>query len=123
MAGTDFDAALRFLEREPLHNMCITESLRRGNGEILGVTQDGVLLYDRKSRTHMLSATDRESGERLVECIRDPLQFLVLQDFCIPMLKELYGFTDVYDCVQAVYTGREEPSVPEQFSVLCTRLE
>ena len=58
-------AALEYLERDrPLH-MDMLEPIRRGQAEILKAGPGGVLIYETRSRTHMLSAESLEAGKAL----------------------------------------------------------
>ena len=50
------EAALAYLSRNKPLYMNMLEVLRRGSAELLYAGEDGVLLYDREVKAHMLSA-------------------------------------------------------------------
>jgi len=101
-----------YLAEKPLLHMMMTESLRRGNADLLWDHPDGVMIYDRRARAHMLSAGTAEAAEEMVAKLENPA-FLVAHDpFSRKLLAERFSFPEILGVVQAAYLKREI-DVPE----------
>ena len=106
------EQALVYLNRDPILYVNLLEVLRRGSAELLWVTADGVLLYDRDSRSHMFSARTQEAAGRIFHLL--PPDADLLYGYETWYLEELRGRVPLtreylfYSCVWA----KKEPPPP-----------
>lgn len=104
-------------KREYIHMM---ETLSRGDGEVLFVQGESVLLHARESGVYLVTSDSPEAGERLAALIREdsarrrkaPEWFVVSQPFLIPVLERAFGALPCPPCVQACFTRKEPLPVP-----------
>lgn len=104
--------ALAYLDRDRLGHMDMTEAIRRGQARILGGDENGVLIYEKASRSYMISASDPDMGERLLSLIpreSQELCFAVHQPFLRESIARRFGKIRVSECRQAVYTRKRPP--------------
>ena len=91
-------AALEYLERDrPLH-MDMLEPIRRGQAEILKAGPGGVLIYETRSRTHMLSAESLEAGKALCCRVEQPYLFVAHDRENAEYFRGKYGFQTAQEC-------------------------
>ncbi|MCI9336015.1 MAG: tRNA (guanosine(37)-N1)-methyltransferase TrmD [Lachnospiraceae bacterium] len=99
------------LSKEKRNHIHMMESLSRGRADVLYTDFRGrdtaVLLYDRKARICMMTALDRETGERMTELIPEDTQMILLSEpFLRDMLtREKYVLFGEFS--QVLYTKRE----------------
>ena len=99
---------IKRLSKDKRNNIHIMESLSRGNGEILYEEGKNVLVYDRNSKTCMITVESQEKGEKLLELIPTEVQlFIVSQEFMKEAICERYEFSEQHKCHQTCYTMRE----------------
>ena len=99
--------ALSYLERDPLHTMDMLEPIRRGQAEIVGVREDGALIYDVPSKTYLLAADSREDGDALCAEVKDPYLFVTHDRENGEFFREKFGFQTAQECWPAAYLSRE----------------
>lgn len=109
-------AIARLMKKKLLHRYLI-ETLRRGTAELLYEGADGVLLRERVSGVHMMTAADPEAAKRMLALLpgQPSKEFVVCQDFVPQILQDRYGMKAVTACRQAVYTGRKQLPVSLAF--------
>lgn len=103
--------AIAMLAKRKLVHMDMIEALRLGYGKLLYFGEDGVLLWDKRSRAHMLSCEDAKAGRKILAGLsrkeRARMELLVLHNVN-PFEKA--GGEQEYElllsnvCIQAVYT-------------------
>lgn len=99
--------ALEYLKQDKLLHMDMIESIKRGNGEVLAVRADGVLLRDKKSNIHMVTAENKDAGERLLSFADTEAELFVChQHFLADSVKARFGKKSSAACCQAVYTKK-----------------
>ena len=103
------NAALQWLNRDPLLHVCMSESIRRGHAEVLYAGQDGVLLRDPVAETMQASFDSPAALEPWVDAIaQSGLDVVVHQDFAeeflAPVLPERAGRMR---CYHSVYTRKQ----------------
>ncbi len=83
------------------------EGLRRGRAEILCWEGEEILLYDRRCRLCMISASSAERGERLLSLAPEETEsFVVSQAFFMEMLCGGEAYEVHSECRQLLYTQR-----------------
>lgn len=97
----------KLLQNKLLH-MDMIEALRRGDAEILYFGEEGVLLKEKNNGVHMLTVSDKESGERILDCIKEePRLFVSHQEFMNDYICKRFGMKMECECTQMVYTRKE----------------
>lgn len=87
-------------------NIHITEPLVRGYGEILYEDGEDILVYDGRCALAMMTVTDREKGEALLDLVpAGTVSVQLSQEFMIPVLKERLSMHVDMQCVNACYTA------------------
>ncbi|NLE70076.1 MAG: GNAT family N-acetyltransferase [Clostridiales bacterium] len=95
--------ALAFLHREPLLRVQSLAAFRRGTARILGQHQEGLLVHDRYSGLHFLSADSEQAVQALLPLLPE-VQVLV-SDYA-PMdafIMKQRGYRGRLACINAVY--------------------
>lgn len=109
------------LSKRKRSNIHIIESLARGSGEILYEKYNeknpfigqNLLVYDKKSKTYMLTAENIEEGINLISFLpKDAALFVVSQEFLKNLLIEKLGAEYYCQCYQACYTKKEPLPIP-----------
>lgn len=104
-----------YIVQNKLHYVNLLEIVRRGSGDILGLGEDGVLLYDRGCRSHFMSARTEAAYEALISLVPDWCDQFVghelwYRERAIPRL----GLKGGHVCYSAAYLGKE-PLPPLEF--------
>ena len=103
------------LMKNKLHHMDMLQLIERGQAKLLYRDHKGILLYDRISKTCMMTVSTKEDAERILSEVFDkgqfPLEevalFLSHQEFVNEIIVEKYGFSLISGCTQWVYTRKE----------------
>ncbi len=105
--------ALEYLKKDRLLHMDMIEDIRRGQAQILSLRPDGVILRDCVSGVYMVTAENKDAGERLLSAA-DPKaeMFTCHQEFLADSVRDRFGKNEISECWQAVYT-RKTPFLPE----------
>ncbi|MBQ6272779.1 MAG: GNAT family N-acetyltransferase [Oscillospiraceae bacterium] len=103
------EAALAWLDRDPLLHTDMTEALRRGLGEIAAAEDNGVLLSVDEGYCGMLSCADGETALRLLSGRSFPL-LAIHQPEQEALLCASLGMETWMRCRQAVYERAEAPA-------------
>ena len=103
------EAALAWLNRDPLLHTDMTEALRRGLGYVAAADERGVLLSVDEGYCGMLSCVDLETSLRLLEGRDFPLLAIHQQEQERELCRAL-GMETWMHCRQAVYTGDQSPA-------------
>ena len=101
------ESAIAYLERAPLHHVDMLECLRRGSAEVLESGGRGVLLLERESGAHMLSADDEETAERMLAEVERTELLVLHQEFGAAFAEERFGLHDRLTVYNAAYLSRE----------------
>lgn len=110
-------AALEYLERDRLLHMDMLEPIRRGQAEILKAGPGGVLIYETRSRTHMLSAESLEAGKALCCRVEQPYLFVAHDRENAEYFRGKYGFQTAQECWAAAYLGNVALPVPGDIEI------
>lgn len=112
---------IRQLSRDKRNNIHIMESLGRGRGEILYARGEDILIYDRNSKTCMMSASGPEAGRRLAQIMPEQAKLCVInQEFLKDILAEAH-FVRELSCSQFLYTQKTALPVKRRDIRLLTR--
>jgi GNAT superfamily N-acetyltransferase len=96
--------AENMLLKDVLLNVDMLECLRRKSADIIFASTSGVLIYDRQSKAHMMSATNMETAEVIIEQIPKDVNMLVgHQEMYYDLLMKKLHFEDKMVCFNAVY--------------------
>lgn len=99
--------ALAYLGQDRLLNMDMIEPIRRNSADILFAGTAGVLILEKNSKAYMMSVDSLAAGEAMIGRLQAAELFVVHQAFCIPLVSQIYGFTRIMDCIQAVYLSKQ----------------
>lgn len=105
------EAALAWLDRDPLLHTDMTEALRRGLGFVAAADENGVLLSVDEGYCGMLSCADVDTALRLLAGQDFPLLAIHQAGQETELCKAL-GMEPWMRCRQAVYPGDRPPACP-----------
>lgn len=108
------DQALEYLTKDPVLHADMLGCVRRGSARVLAASCSGVLLYDRVSGTHMLSAENGEAARRMLSDLSDSELFVAHQDDCAAAAQEKFGLTHRMPVCNAAYL--QKGPIPENGS-------
>lgn len=98
------ERALACLERRPLFTISLLEPIRRGTATLLYAGEDGVLLFETRSKGYFLYAEEPSVGLRLLSQVPDGAELLLLhQAELIAPAREKLPLPTLFSCRQAVY--------------------
>ena len=98
---------IKALSKDKRNNIHMIESLSRGKSEILYAENGNVLLFDEDFKLCMISAQNKEAGEKLVELIPKEVQFVISsQAFLNDLICEKCSFVLHHECFQVCYTNK-----------------
>lgn len=103
------EAALAWLNRDPLRHTDMTEAIRRGLGFVAAADEKGVLLSVDEGYCGMLSCADAETALRLLAGRNFPLLAIHQQEQETALCARL-GMETWMRCRQAVYEGEQPPA-------------
>lgn len=95
--------AYSYLGRKPVLCMDMVEALRRGDGTVAAVREDGVLIYVRKSGAYLLAAENILAGEALSGVVQEAAQLAVHDLRNATLLQERLSFEGIMECKAAAY--------------------
>jgi tRNA (guanine37-N1)-methyltransferase len=98
---------VEFLENKPLLHAMMTQSIRRGNADVLFDRPDGVMIYDRKAKSHMLAAGTEAAAREMVEGIKNPSLIVAHDPMCRKLVAARFSFPETLAVVQAVYLKKD----------------
>ncbi len=90
----------------------MTESIRRGNAEILYDQPDGVMVYDRRAQSYMLAAAAENAVHAMIAQITDPHLLVAHDPMSRACLAERFHFPEILAVRQAAYL-KKEIAVPQ----------
>ena len=106
------EAALKYLNQNKLLYLDMLEILRRGSGELLYAGEDGVLLYDRWGKEHLMSARDRAALDKILEYLPACEVVVGHELWYKEELAKRFGLRQEQICRQAAWLHAELPTVP-----------
>lgn len=106
------EKATAYLSKEPLLHMDMLECIRRGEAELLEVSDSGVLLRNEACGAVMMSAETEETADRMLAGLGKEALFVGHQEFYIGKARRRFGSQEKRPCRQAVYLSRER--LPER---------
>lgn len=99
--------ALAYLKGDKLLHMDMIEAVRRSQAEVFCV-QRGVMLRDRISGVYMVTAEDKDAGERLLSLAEPGAEvFTCHQKFLAESVAARFGKSWISECYQMVYTKKQ----------------
>jgi GNAT superfamily N-acetyltransferase len=111
------DIALKYLTKDELIHMDMLEAIRRGNADIIYASLDGVMLQEKYSGAYMLSKMDKTLGISLLEKLHEPKLIEVHQEYLAQHASGRFAFSDILECFQAVYTGKDKPKLAKGLTI------
>lgn len=102
--------AYSYLGRKPVLCMDMVEALRRGDGTVAAVREDGVLVHVRKNGAYLLAAENILAGEALSGVVENAAQLAVHDLRNANLLRERLDFAGMMECKAAAYL---HPAPPE----------
>lgn len=101
---TQLQIALAYAGQAPVHFSNILEILRRGSGEVKYASADGLLIYDRHSAAHFMSAKSQEAADQIFALIPKDCELLAGYDsfYFLAAVKRL-NLGEAQFCHSALY--------------------
>ncbi len=94
--------ALKYLEQDFKTNVSLIQVIRRNTAEIIECGESGVLLYDRVSKSHLISGEYNQTTVSWIEAIESSSLFFYTDPRFRKLIKERFGFKDELNCYQYV---------------------
>ena len=94
---------IAYLEKNRLLHIAMLASVQHNRAKIICDSQHGMLMLDRASNVHMISADEDEYGRFLLDEIKDPYQIVVCQASLAGYAEEKFGFHDIFQCKKVAY--------------------
>ncbi len=108
------EIAIEVLSKDFLLNVDMLEIIRRGSGEIIFASANGVLIKDKISGIYMMSAKGMETAEIIISKIPDTMVMIVGHEYTYHhLLTERFNFKDEMVCHNVVYTKKQPLKIPE----------
>ncbi len=102
------EESISYLEKNRLLHIAMLEAIRRNSAEILDGSEKGVLLLDKSSNVHMLSAVNLTEGLRLLDEIDSCYQLVICQEVLLPYAEEKFQLHDIFRCKKVAYFSKEK---------------
>lgn len=100
--------ALAFLKQDKLLHMDMLEVIRRGQAGELAVLSGGVMLRDQISGVYMVTAENKDAGERLLSLAKPGAEaFTCHQEFLADSVEARFGKKRISECCQMSYTRKQ----------------
>lgn len=110
--------ALEYLRQDRLGHTDMIENIRRRQAQVVAASESGVLLWNPKSSVYLLSARDRDAGERLLSLTKpDGAIYCCHRRFLAESVAGRFGRETVRECCQAVYSRKTPLPEPEDVAV------
>ena len=106
-------SAIAYLEKNALHHMDMLQPIRRGSTEVLAANPRGVLLYEKASRTHMLTVEAPEYAEEFLGQIDRATLMAIHQEYLVGEAAQLFNLQPTMRCHQAAWMRPAPPVLPE----------
>lgn len=110
--------AYSYLGRDPILYMDMMEALRRGDGSVAAVREDGALVHVARSGAYLLAAEDVPAGESLCSGIYRPVQVAVHHKDTARLVMDKLGLADIMECRAGAFLEPEPPEAGEGFRLL-----
>lgn len=102
------EQVIKRLSKNKRSNIHIMESLSRGKGEILYAEGKNILVYDRDSKTCMITVENQDIGAKILELVpKEVALFTTSQEFMNEVICKRFDFRVQMECHQACYTKKE----------------
>lgn len=113
-----FQAGITYLEKNPLLHIAMLESIRRNQAQMISSSKHGMLMLDRASNVHMVSADSDQYGRALVDQIKNPYQMVVCQESVADYAEEKFGLHDVFRCKKVAYFKGERVPLSSDLAII-----
>ena len=101
------DKALKYLNQNCYFHVGMINPIIRGTVKLLYGEEDGVFLKETVSNVYMLSTTNQELGERLLNEVGEQELYCIYQEALADYLVNKHGYVKEMTCYQAVYDKKE----------------
>ena len=109
--------AMSYLSKNPLLHMGMIVPIKRGTAQILYADENAVCLIETESDAYMLSASDHQASQRLIELIPPDEMVTFHQEFMLEYLKARMVYSSFLENYQAVYFSHAPLPVLSDLSV------
>ncbi len=108
------EQVISFLSRDLPHRIDMIEAIRRGNAEVLAVTERACLLKNRRGGSYQLACDDADSGEAVLQLLNGPIRVIVTHEEAshAAVLRAHPTYVCHAPCHQAYYPSKEPHTVP-----------
>lgn len=109
----DKEQILKWLERDRLHHINMTENLRRDTVQVVAADDEGVLLWMDAADIYMMSAVSPAAALRLAVGVARMESLECHQVECAAALEEKYGLERHMECYMVARLDKKVPEIPE----------
>lgn len=98
----------------------MSESLRRGKGELVYGGEDGAVIWDKEAGTCYLAAFYERAAEKIAEAIpkgTNICQFVLHQECLLPPMEKRYKITEKMICRRAVYNRNTPLAIAKEIVI------
>lgn len=120
---TDKEIALKYLNKNFIANINIIDPLIRGTAEILAVSDNGVLAYEKIGELFLLSSETPEEGIRLLEGLDKAGIFNANRNAPVEYMMKKYGFNICVECFQCAYMKGKEVIIATDLDIRLAKEE
>src|SRR5690554_2011268 len=101
------EEVIEILSQNILLHMDMIDSLQKGVADILSVSDQGVLLYNRPGECYMISSENESVADELIDMITAADLITVHQDFYREKLQNKFALKQRMDCLHALYLSKQ----------------
>lgn len=109
--------ALNYLKNDLVLNISMIEPIKRNTSDILYVSDKGVLIYEKKSESYMLSTYDVELASKLIDTLERKGMFVVHQKELFDLVKEKFGYNEYFECYNVAYINNVPPKISNEYEI------
>ena len=98
---------VEYLKQKQILHVMMAESIRRGDADILYDRPDGVMIYNRRAKAHMLTAATEEAAVEMVGKIENPTLLVAHDPKSRKIVAERFRFPETLAVLQAAYLKKD----------------
>lgn len=111
------DKAMKYLMKNQLLHIGMTEPINRNTADILYADSDCVLVKELKSNAYMISADSFEKGQEVLRSVPECNLIVAHQHFMVDYISNKYGLNNKLECLQAAYMCKSKLDMNNKIEV------
>ncbi len=115
--------ALEYLEQDYKTNISLIQVIRRNSAIIIECSDYGVLLFDKVSKSHLISADYNQTTISWIEKIAASSLFLSTDSRFQEIIKKRFGFTEELICYQYVDLVKEKHALDQRLKIVSATIK